>query len=157
DRARGRATARAEWTEAAARSTCRSRIRRPRRLPRLRKGQPTRRGSRAGRRTTCSSPRRATAAYRRRPDSWQRPHEIDAEAVAVPLEAEPLVERMRLLAPGVGGQHQLVAALVPAGIEDELHHGLADAALLERWGDDHVLDDRRWRSEMPEVVHDEQR
>src|SRR5262249_1295964 len=143
DRARGRATERAARREAATKSFCPSLIPPPRRSPRRDKEKTTRHGSRAACRTICSSRQREGAVGRARAASWGAFTEIDPKAETVPLESERFVKSVSVIALGVRGQHQLVAALIAAQAKRELHHGFADAVALQRWTYRAVLDDRR--------------
>src|SRR5262245_1012574 len=79
------------------------------------------------------------------------------EAVAVPLETEAVVERVRALAPQVGGERHLVAAGLAAYLACEDHHGASHALPLLRRVDRHRLDHRRSSAVVAQVALDEQR
>src|SRR5262249_5867872 len=99
---------------------------------------------------------REGAVGRARAASWGAFTEIDPKAETVPLESERFVKSVSVIALGVRGQHQLVAALIAAQAKRELHHGFADAVALQRWHYQDVLDDRRRRAEVTQVVHHQQ-
>src|SRR5262249_36106698 len=147
NRARGRATERAARREAATKSFCPSLIPPPRRSPRRDRERMTHHGSRAACRTIWSSPQREGAVDRARAASWGAFTEIDPKAETVALESERLVKSVSVLALGIRGQHQLVAALIAAQAKRELHHGFADAGALQRRHHHDVFDDRRRRAE----------
>ena len=138
--------------------SCRSRTRRPPRSPRPRRDRTRRRGSRAGGRTIWSGPRRPEAVARSRSRRHAgTPSSIEAEAVAVALEAKRFVEGVRAFALGVRRQHHLVAALLAASVDGKCIIAWPMPRPCARGIDHYILDDRRRRAEMAEIVHDQQR
>ena len=81
---------------------------------------------------------------------------IGPKAVAVPFQAERVVEAMRIFAPDVAGEREFVASGLTALLEGVSHHSAADASALMAGVDGNVLDDAGFFAALGHVVHDEQ-